>query len=373
MTEILQELSSNAIKVQQALAELAAERQIRRDLEVRVQRIEAESARNIETPTVQSQRDKPLHVELEALRPFIDLQTDPRQLFMDMTLVWDNKHEKVYSARRGARVFAVKIAPVHVEAQGTTDGKSMSPSPKIAMLKHELLYIGPMHNQHICSIQRIYLSGGEAEPSLWIESEFMGYSLAKLAWLLVDLHQYHRLSQFPIREQVVARFTADALAALTYLQKIGIAHRDIRGNNLLLNKDGIVKLVNFGHAAKRYKQEALMCRDIVGRTYWQAAEMHQGPYDAMKVDVWSLGATAWELFDSESSIGTATTFRERWPRNEIFRKPSQGLHDFLVACSEVPTRRLSAEELSKTPWIGSACSRSEIIDLMRSLQQWTDG
>lgn len=32
------------------------------------------------------------------------------------------------------------------------------------------------------------------------------------------------------------------LAALVYLQKVGIVHRDVRSDNLLVNSNGVVKL-----------------------------------------------------------------------------------------------------------------------------------
>ncbi|KAJ7446635.1 hypothetical protein FB451DRAFT_1390771 [Mycena latifolia] len=40
--------------------------------------------------------------------------------------------------------------------------------------------------------------------------------------------------------------------------------------------------------------------------YWQAPEVRSGPYDPLKVDVWSVGATVWEL-----AKGTPL-FARRW-------------------------------------------------------------
>ena len=36
-----------------------------------------------------------------------------------------------------------------------------------------------------------------------------------------------------------------ALAGLTYLQTLRIAHRDVRSDNMLINKDGLLKLGAF--------------------------------------------------------------------------------------------------------------------------------
>lgn len=45
-----------------------------------------------------------------------------------------------------------------------------------------------------------------------------------------------------VGEKMVARFAWDVLLALSFLQKQHIAHRDLRSDNLLLNKDGVLKL-----------------------------------------------------------------------------------------------------------------------------------
>jgi serine/threonine protein kinase len=58
------------------------------------------------------------------------------------------------------------------------------------------------------------------------------------------------------------------LAALSYLQKLGIAHRDIRSDNLLVNQEGVVKLADFSSAAK-VPRAAPVRFDTVGVLYWQ--------------------------------------------------------------------------------------------------------
>lgn len=52
-------------------------------------------------------------------------------------------------------------------------------------------------------------------------------------------------SQIRLEENVIARVTRDILRALTRIHKLNRIHRDIRSDNILLNKRGDVKLSKF--------------------------------------------------------------------------------------------------------------------------------
>lgn len=64
------------------------------------------------------------------------------------------------------------------------------------------------------------------------------------------------------------------MQALYYLQSRGIAHRDVRSDNLLVNRDGIVKLADFSNAVQVTKHNPT-CNNAVGVIYWQAPEMRR--------------------------------------------------------------------------------------------------
>jgi len=54
----------------------------------------------------------------------------------------------------------------------------------------------------------------------------------------------------PLKEAVIRQYTRAALSGLAYLHAAGIAHRDVKGANLLVDAGGNVKLADFGASKK---------------------------------------------------------------------------------------------------------------------------
>ena len=70
-----------------------------------------------------------------------------------------------------------------------------------------------------------------------------------------------RFGKFP--ESLVAVYISQVLHGLVYLHDQGVIHRDIKGANILTNKDGCVKLADFGVATAQVSDSA-----VVGSPYW---------------------------------------------------------------------------------------------------------
>jgi len=114
-----------------------------------------------------------------------------------------------------------------------------------------------------------------------------------------------------IQEPLCARYIAQTLLGLDYLHRRGVVHRDIKAANILVTKDGTVKLADFGIAAVSDAQDdgekALATlrgmdhkdqapnTDAVGSPYWMAPEVILLQGASSNSDIWSLGCTIIEL------------------------------------------------------------------------------
>ena len=106
------------------------------------------------------------------------------------------------------------------------------------------------------------------------------------------------------------------LAGLEWLHAQGVCHRDIKGANLLITKDGQVKLADFGVAGRvdaSAKPAAEQAGAPVGTPYWMAPEIIQMEPFTTASDIWSLGCTVLELLTGEPP------YFELRPVNALYR------------------------------------------------------
>ena len=93
---------------------------------------------------------------------------------------------------------------------------------------------------------------------------------------------------------VVASYISQALEGLAYIHDNGIMHRDIKGANLLVSDEGVVKLADFG-ASKRLVSDMMLTHTMRGTPYFMAPEVFEEKY-SFKADVWSMGCVAFQMF-----------------------------------------------------------------------------
>ena len=103
-------------------------------------------------------------------------------------------------------------------------------------------------------------------------------------------------------EALVAMYMRQVLDGLEWLHSHGVCHGDVKGANLLITKEGHVKLADFG-VARRLSDatEQGAPSSVVGTPFWMAPEVIQMRHDvpATASDVWSVGCTAIELLTGE--------------------------------------------------------------------------
>uniref|UniRef100_A0A673KRE6 Mitogen-activated protein kinase kinase kinase 19 n=1 Tax=Sinocyclocheilus rhinocerous TaxID=307959 RepID=A0A673KRE6_9TELE len=110
------------------------------------------------------------------------------------------------------------------------------------------------------------------------------------------------LSRFgPLPEKVFVLYTRQILEGVAYLHANRVIHRDLKGNNIMLMPNGVVKLIDFG-CARRLSclqtstgSKSDFLKSVHGTPYWMAPEVISETGHGRKSDIWSIGCTVYEM------------------------------------------------------------------------------
>lgn len=169
-----------------------------------------------------------------------------------------------------------------------------------------------------------------------------------------------------LEESMIAPIVKGVCHGLAYLHERLIVHRDVKPGNILLSRDGDIKLGDFGISSKGRSRMSTM----IGTPYYLAPEVilseELGGY-GQKIDEWALGICIITMADGQPPFSTANPMRALFLISTAVEAPTlqqpvekysiemrQTLEKLLIRDAE---QRISAKETLLLPWIASAADR----------------
>lgn len=140
-------------------------------------------------------------------------------------------------------------------------------------------------------------------------------------------------NRFPIAE--ITPWVRELCLALEHAHTIGIIHRDVKPANLILNARGQLKLADFGLSrATNPDLPDVGYHRIVGTDVYMSPQQWTGDPPAVGDDVYSIGATIYELLTGKPPFHEGDIFKQLF---EVIPPPvSERLIEFGVRKPSVP-------------------------------------
>ncbi len=168
---------------------------------------------------------------------------------------------------------------------------------------------------------------GEFEGSYYIAMEYIdGPNLRAL------MRQAHSVA-LELAPALCARMVASACEGLAYAhelvdpqtqQPLGLVHRDVSPDNILIARNGTVKVVDFGIAKVIGQRHHTKAGTIKGKLPYMPPEQMRGKPLDRRVDVFALGVVLYELLTFKRPFGAGT---EAQLMEAVIQKPMRPLKD----------------------------------------------
>lgn len=208
----------------------------------------------------------------EAINGWIPRRADT---FEKLAKIGQGTYSNVYKARDTVTGKVVALKKVRFD--------NLEPE-SVKFMAREILILRRLDHPNIVKLEGLVTS--RMSCSLYLVFEYMEHDLAGLA----------ACTHTKFTEPQVKCYVKQLLSGLEHCHSRGVLHRDIKGSNLLLGNDGILKIADFGLASffDPYRKQPMTSRVVT--LWYRPPELLLGATNyGVGVDLWSAGCILAEL------------------------------------------------------------------------------
>uniref|UniRef100_A0A1B6FDU2 Protein kinase domain-containing protein n=2 Tax=Cicadellinae TaxID=33370 RepID=A0A1B6FDU2_9HEMI len=228
----------------------------------------------------------------------------------------------------------------------------------------ELQIMRRLEHCNIVKLKYFFYSSGDKKDEVYLNLvlEYIPETVYKVA-------RHYSKSKQTIPISFIKLYMYQLFRSLAYIHSLGICHRDIKPQNLLLDPEtGVLKLCDFGSAKHLVKGEPNV--SYICSRYYRAPELIFGAIDyTTKIDVWSAGCVLAELllgqpiFPGDSGVDQLVEIIKvlGTPTREQIREMNPNYTEFKFP------------QIKSHPWqkVFRARTPAEAIDLVSRLLEYT--
>ncbi len=170
------------------------------------------------------------------------------------------------------REVAIKVLHAHLLAEPESKARLYREAQAVAKLQHD-------------NILQIFDYSGRDSPASFIVTEFIDGSTLK---------QFLAGKKLPLPE-VGVLIALEVAGALAHAHGLGILHRDVKPENVMVRKDGLIKLMDFGVAQIIDLERMTVTGQLLGSPAYMAPELVEGKPVDFRTDVFSMGIMLYQL------------------------------------------------------------------------------
>jgi len=258
--------------------------------------------------------------------------------------IFANRYEIIEELGKGGmgRVYRAfdkqleeEVAIKFLKPEIASDNKNLDRFKNEIKLARKIIHrnVGRMHDLH------------EEKDSFFITMEYVAGEDLK--------SQLRRMGQVPVGKAV---FIAQQIAkGLAEAHKLGIIHRDLKPHNVMIDKEGNARIMDFGISRSLGSRELTGEGVIIGTPDYMSPEQAEGKEADARSDIYSLGVILYEMvtgrvpFEGETALAIAMKHKTEVPRDPklVNAQVPEDLSRVVLKCLEKDKekRYQSADEL----------------------------